>query len=93
MAGQDAEEWIFTVRKFDTLPEHTAVVNYDGFAEGILAPRLFSEVALPHDVHLLELRTKVLLIIGFVEIAILTLPFALPSSIPGLLTLNLVSQM
>lgn len=32
---QDGEEWIFTVRKFESLPERTTVVNYDGFAEGI----------------------------------------------------------
>lgn len=34
---QDGEEWIFTVRKLDSLPERTTVVNYDGFAEGILS--------------------------------------------------------
>lgn len=32
---QDGEEWIFTVRKFESLPERTTVVNYEGFAEGI----------------------------------------------------------
>lgn len=32
---KDGEEWIFTVRKLETLPDYTAIVNYDGFAEGI----------------------------------------------------------
>lgn len=34
---KDGEEWIFTVRKLDTLPERTAIVNYDGFAEGTIS--------------------------------------------------------
>lgn len=32
---QDDEEWNFSVRQFENLPERTTVVNYDGFAEGI----------------------------------------------------------
>lgn len=31
---KDGEEWIFTVRKLENLPDRTAIVNYDGFAEG-----------------------------------------------------------
>lgn len=34
---KDGDEWIFTVRKLDALPEHTAIVNYDGFAEGTIS--------------------------------------------------------
>jgi len=32
---QDGEIWTFSVRAFNTpLPDHTIIVNYDGFAEG-----------------------------------------------------------
>lgn len=40
-AFQDGDDWIFSVRKFETLPERTTVVNYDGFAEGIFASSSF----------------------------------------------------
>ncbi|KAG0592319.1 hypothetical protein KC19_1G242200 [Ceratodon purpureus] len=33
--AEDGEEWIFTVRKLDTLPERTTIVNYEGFAEDV----------------------------------------------------------
>ncbi|KAE9612056.1 hypothetical protein Lal_00022237 [Lupinus albus] len=34
--AEDGEVWTFSVRAFDsTLPEHTIIVNYDGFAEDV----------------------------------------------------------
>jgi len=33
--AEDGDEWNFSVRKFETLPERTTVVNYDGFAEDV----------------------------------------------------------
>ncbi|KAF7806927.1 pyruvate kinase isozyme A, chloroplastic [Senna tora] len=34
--AEDGEIWTFSVRAFDsTLPEHTIIVNYDGFAEDV----------------------------------------------------------
>ncbi|XP_024372930.1 pyruvate kinase isozyme A, chloroplastic [Physcomitrium patens] len=33
--AEDGQEWIFTVRTLESLPERTTTVNYDGFAEDV----------------------------------------------------------